>query len=38
MWVGKAGVDPFNDHAWDYGSVSADPTSPTWLAAMWTTC
>ncbi len=38
MWVGKAGVDPVNDHAWDYGSVSADPTSPAWLAAMWTTC
>jgi hypothetical protein len=38
MWVGKAGVDPANDHAWDFGSVSADPTSPTWLAAMWTTC
>ena len=38
MWVGKPGVDPVNDHAWDYGSVSADPTSPTWLAAMWTTC
>jgi hypothetical protein len=38
MWVGKTGVDPFNDHAWDFGSVSSDPTSPTWLAAMWTTC
>jgi hypothetical protein len=38
MWVGKDGVDPVNDHAWDFGSVSADPTSPTWLAAMWTTC
>ena len=23
MWVGKDGADPFNDHAWDYGSVSA---------------
>ena len=34
----RPGVDPVNDHAWDYGSVSADPTSPTWLAAMWTTC
>ena len=21
MWVGKDGADPFNDHAWDYGSV-----------------
>jgi hypothetical protein len=38
MWVGKPGVDPVNDHAWDFGSVSGDPTSPTWLAAMWTTC
>ena len=38
MWVGKDGADPFNDHAWDYGSVSADPVSPTWYSAMWTTC
>lgn len=38
MWVGKNGADPFNDHAWDYGSVSADPRSPTWYSAMWTTC
>lgn len=38
MWVGRDNIDPFNDHAWDYGSVSADPTSPTWLAAMWTMC
>lgn len=38
MWVGKNGVDPVNDHAWDFGSVSSDPTSPTWSAAMWTTC
>jgi hypothetical protein len=38
MWVGKDGADPFNDHAWDYGSVSADPRSPTWYSAMWTTC
>jgi hypothetical protein len=38
MWAGKSGVDPVNDHAWDFGSVSSDPTSPTWLAAMWTTC
>jgi hypothetical protein len=36
--LGKTGVDPVNDHAWDFGSVSADPTSPTRLAAMWTTC
>jgi hypothetical protein len=38
MWVGKAGADPFNDHAWDYGSVANDPKSPTWYSAMWTTC
>jgi hypothetical protein len=38
MWVGRDGIDPFNDHAWDFGSVSADPTNPTWLAAMWTMC
>jgi hypothetical protein len=38
MWVGRDGIDPGNDHAWDSGSVSADPTSPTWYAAMWTLC
>jgi hypothetical protein len=38
MWVGKNGVDPINDHAWSHGSVSADPTSPTFLACMWTVC
>lgn len=38
MWAGKAGADPFNDHAWGHGSVSADPTNPTSLAAMWTIC
>ncbi len=38
MWVGKQGVDPGSDHAWGFGSISADPTSPTWYAAMWTTC
>ena len=38
MWVGKQGADPANDHAWDFGSVSADPRSPTWYSAMWTTC
>jgi hypothetical protein len=30
MWVGRNGIDPVNDHAWDYGSVY--PISPTWLA------
>jgi hypothetical protein len=38
LWVGQSGRDPFNDHAWDFGSVCADPTAPTWWAAMWTTC
>jgi hypothetical protein len=38
MWVGRGTIDPVNDHAWDFGSVSADPTAPTWYAAMWTTC
>jgi Family of unknown function (DUF6345) len=38
MWVGRDGIDPSNDHAWGFGSVSADPTSPTWYAAMWTLC
>jgi hypothetical protein len=38
MWVGRGSIDPYKDHAWDFGSVSADPTSPTWLAAMWTMC
>jgi hypothetical protein len=38
MWVGKNGADPSNDHAWNCGSVSADPTSPAWYSAMWTTC
>jgi Family of unknown function (DUF6345) len=38
MWVGRDQIDPVNDHAWDFGSVSADPTSPSWLAAMWTLC
>lgn len=38
LWVGQPGRDPFNDHAWDFGSVCPDPSSPTWWAAMWTTC
>jgi hypothetical protein len=38
MWVGRDGIDPSGDHAWGFGSVSADPTSPTWYAAMWTLC
>lgn len=38
MWVGREGIDPSGDHGWGFGSVSADPTSPAWYAAMWTTC
>ncbi|HKH17960.1 MAG TPA: DUF6345 domain-containing protein [Solirubrobacteraceae bacterium] len=38
MWVAKAGADPRSDHLWGHGSVSPDPTSPTVLACMWTTC
>jgi hypothetical protein len=38
MWVTKAGADPRSDHLWGHGSVSADPTSPTTLICMWTTC
>ncbi len=38
MWVGQDGIDPSGDHAWGYGSASADPHAPTWYAAMWTTC
>jgi uncharacterized protein DUF6345 len=38
MWAGRSGVDPIDDHAWSHGSVSADPTSPTLMACMWTVC
>jgi hypothetical protein len=38
MWVGRDGIDPSSDHAWGHGSVSADPTSPTLRACMWTMC
>ena len=38
MWVTKPGVDPSGDHIWGHGSVSADPTSPSHLVCMWTTC
>ncbi|KRC88870.1 hypothetical protein ASE25_13715 [Terrabacter sp. Root85] len=38
MWVTKAGVDPSGDHIWGHGSVAADPTAPTQLVCMWTTC
>jgi hypothetical protein len=38
MWVTRAGADPRPDHLWGHGSVSPDPTSPTGLACMWTTC
>jgi hypothetical protein len=38
MWVSKPGADPRLDHLWGHGAVSADPTAPTGLACMWTTC
>jgi hypothetical protein len=38
MWVTKAGADPRSDHLWGHGSVSADPTNPSTLVCMWTTC
>jgi hypothetical protein len=38
IWVGRDGVDPIGDHAWSHGSVSPDPTSPTFQACMWTVC
>jgi hypothetical protein len=38
MWASKVGANPVNDHAWGHGSVSADPTNPTGLSAMWTLC
>ena len=38
MWASRSGADPFNDHAWGHGSVSADPTNPTSMSAMWTIC
>ncbi len=38
MWVGRGNIDPIGDHAWSHGSVSADPTSPTFQACMWTVC
>src|SRR4051794_22558045 len=38
MWVTNAAADPRPDHLWGHGSVSPDPTSPTGLACMWTTC
>ncbi|MBD0329314.1 MAG: hypothetical protein ICV64_04340 [Thermoleophilia bacterium] len=38
MWVAKSGADPRSDRLWGHGAVSADPTSPTSLACMWTTC
>jgi hypothetical protein len=38
MYVTKSGANPRSDHLWGHGSVSADPTSPTTLVCMWTTC
>jgi hypothetical protein len=38
MYVGRTGADPGGDHIWGHGSVSADPTSPTFFVAMWSPC
>ncbi|MBD0371743.1 MAG: hypothetical protein ICV60_12960 [Pyrinomonadaceae bacterium] len=38
MYVGRSGVDPGNDHIWGHGSVSGDPTSPTFYVAIWSPC
>jgi hypothetical protein len=38
MYVGRSGADPGNDHIWGHGSVSADPTSPTYYVAIWSPC
>lgn len=38
LWASKTGANPYNDHAWGHGSVSADPKSPTVRHAMWTLC
>jgi hypothetical protein len=38
MWVSRPGADPRFDHLWGHGAVSADPTAPTGLACMWTSC
>lgn len=38
MYVGRSGVSPGSDHIWGHGSVSADPTSPTFFVAMWSPC
>jgi hypothetical protein len=38
MWVTNSGADPRLDHLWGHGSVSPDPTSPTGLVCMWTSC
>jgi hypothetical protein len=38
LWASKAGANPYNDHAWGYGSVSADPKNPTVRHGMWSLC
>jgi hypothetical protein len=38
MYVTKAGANPRFDHLHGHGSVSVDPTAPTTLVCMWTTC
>jgi Family of unknown function (DUF6345) len=38
MYVTKQAANPRSDHLWGHGSVSKDPTSPSGLVCMWTTC
>ena len=38
MYVTKPGANPRFDHLWGHGSVAPDPTSPSTLVCMWTTC
>lgn len=38
LWAARPGADPIDDHLWGHGPVSPDPTDPTVLSCMWTTC
>jgi hypothetical protein len=38
MWATQSGIDPFGDHAWDFGSVSGDPKGALSYSAMWVPC
>ena len=38
MYVAKPGADPRQDRIWGHGTVAPDPSSPTDLVCMWTTC